>query len=194
VYHAARPVSVRSFYENGLLLGDHATQRMMAGRIFLSERFPEITVDLLEASEDRLGLNEDGLAFVSLDPRGFIDGAGHYLIYGSEYLCGVAAGLSQRTGRDYRQVLKECGVPTIFRMRLPFEWISERDLEQFVQLLYEYIPAMRVRRGVPKVDFTFRLRRALPADCMLSHRHPIRIVDPLLGMTPYEYVVTRPKV
>jgi hypothetical protein len=167
---------------------------MAARGIFLSERFPEITAEVLEASDDRLGLNEDGLAFVSLDPRGFVDGAGHYLIYGSEYLCGIAAGLSQRTGRDYRQVLKEFGVPTIFRMRLPFEWISERDLEQFVQVLYDWIPAMRLRRGVPIVDFTFRLRRALPADCVLSHTHPRRIVDPLLGMTTYEYVGTRTEV
>jgi hypothetical protein len=190
VYHAARPISVRTFYERGLLLGDRATQMIAAREIFLSGRFPELTADALEASGDRFTLNEDGQAFVSLDSRGFVDGAGHYLIYGSEHLCAIAAGLSELTGRDYRQVLKEFGVPTVFRMKLPLEWVNEHELGQLVQLLHEWIPWVRRKRDAPSVDFTFRLRRALPADCVLSHVHPSRIVDPLLGMTQYEYAGT----
>jgi hypothetical protein len=190
VYHAARPVNVRTYYQRGLLLGDHLAQRAMARRIFLSREFPELTNEAFQAADCRLLPIEDGQAFVSLDSRGFLDGAGHYLIYGSEYLCGLAAGLSAH--RDYRQVLKRRGIPTIFRLRLQFGMVSDSDLTAFADLLYEHIPVIRSRMGAPQIDFTFRLRSPLPARCVLSHVHPRLIVDPLLGMTPYNLGARRP--
>lgn len=194
VYHAARPTDVRNYYVRGLLLGQRAVQFDVAREIFLTGDFPELTSEMLVAADDRKEPTEDGQAFVSLDDRGFFNGAGHYLIYGSESLCGLAAGLASATGQDYRQVLKQRGTPTVFRLQLPFESIGERDFAEFIQLVYDEIPRVRRRMQVREVDFTFRLRRVLPPACVLSHVHPRRVADPLLRMMPYTVSNVRPNI
>jgi len=185
VYHAARPTDVSSYYQRGLLLAQEAEQLEAARRIFLSGDFPELTSKMVEAAAEHLKPSEEGQAFVSLDDRGLFREAAHYLIYGSESLCGLAAGLTTAASRDYRQVLKQRGTPTLFRLQLPFEFIGERDLAEFVQLVYHAIPSVRIRKRVDQVDFTFRLRTPLPPACVISHVHPRRMLDPLLGMTIY---------
>lgn len=187
VYHAARPTTVIAYYERGLLLGSHAEQKARARDIFLSGEFPELTEEHLDAAETRILPVDDGCAFVSLDPAGFLEYAGHYLIYGSEYLCGLAANLNNANGRDYRQVLKRLGIPTVFCLRLPFDAISESDFKNFAHVVHEQLPRARRRLSVPEIDFTFRLRQPLPPECVLEHFHPKRVMDPLLGMIPYHY-------
>jgi hypothetical protein len=187
VYHAARPRDVDSYYKEGLKLGSQAAQLEWAAEVFLSGEFPEITREDLKAAGGGLGLNEDGQAFVSLDARGYLSGAGHYLIYGSEHVCGIAASLTRRFGRDYRQVLKRFGTPTIFECRLPFELVSSGDLDQFLEVAVAQEPTSRRKRHLPEVDFTFRLRFPLPPECVLAHKHPSTILDPLLRMTPYTW-------
>jgi len=93
-----------------------------------------------------------------------------HLIYGSEHLCAIAAGLSERTGRDYRQVLKGFGVPTVFRMKLPLEWVNEHDLGQLVDLLHEWIPWVRRNRTRQASTSLFgRAARCRPtASCRIS--------------------------
>lgn len=185
VYHAARPVDVDAYYKDGLRLGDRVAQLKFAHDVFLSGALPELSDASLREAADELGVSEDGRAFVSLDARGFLDGAGHYLIYGSEYLCGLAARLTARYGRDYRQILKQFGVPTIFELELPFNLVSGHDVDQFVEIASRQEPTRRRRIHVPEVDFTFRLRHPLPPEYVLSHSHPEMILDPLLGMSPY---------
>lgn len=189
VYHAARPRDVVTYYKRGLVLGSHADQKARAREIFLSGEFPELTEGSLAAAEDDIiPPIDDGRAFVSLDATGFIEYAGHYLIYGSEYLCGLAAGLTTVHGRDYRQVLKRFGIPTVFRLRLPFEAISESDASQLAQVLHSQRRRGRSGLAAPTIDFTFRLRQALPPECVLGHYHPDQVLDPLLGMNPYHYL------
>jgi hypothetical protein len=43
VFHAARPIDVKSYYHHGLRLGNHKELTDWAKAIFLSGEFPEIT-------------------------------------------------------------------------------------------------------------------------------------------------------
>lgn len=189
VYHAARPADVMSYYRQGLMLNNRAALRARAREIFLSGEFPELTEADLAAADAESSSIDDDQAFVSLDDAHLVTAAGHYLIYGSEFLCGIAAALGGPHGRDYRQVLKRFGVPTVFRLRLPFVAVSKGDFAAFVDAVHHRLSQPRDDRDVPGIDFTFRLRQPLPRECVLGHFHPHRIVDPLLGMTPYCYVV-----
>lgn len=162
-----------------------------AHEIFLSGEFPEISAACIDAAAAGIPDVDDGRVFVSLDDTDFLEFASHYLIYGSEFICAIAAGLSRTSARDYRQVLKRWGTPTIFRLKLPLGAISESDRNQFVEALSQQVPHVRRRRPVPAIDFTFRLRSGLPADSVLGHRHPERVLDPFLGMRPYCFAEER---
>jgi len=173
-------------------LGTRDVLKARSRQIFLSGKFPELTAEHVNAADADVSQIDDDRAFVSLDDRQLVACAGHYLIYGSEYLCGVAAALGRSTGRDYRQVLKQFGRPTLFHLRIPFDAISNADFTAFVDVVREHV--RKTGDGLaPRIDFTLRLRQALPPGCVAGHRHPRRIIDPLLGMTPYYYRALRPE-
>src|SRR5437867_4360730 len=93
VYHGCRPVDVSDYYRQGLRLGDRQALTQMARTVFLSGEFPEIDEARFEVALKRLSGIDNGVAFVMLDDRYLLQRCGHYLIYGSEHMCGIAAQL-----------------------------------------------------------------------------------------------------
>ena len=94
VFHGCRPDSVESYYSHGLLPLDAEMGKRIAMSIFLSARFPELSEQDIENAADRANGNwRHGHLYVCLDDRFLIKSCGHYLIYGSEYICAIAAGL-----------------------------------------------------------------------------------------------------
>ncbi len=69
--------------------------------------------------------------------------SGHYLIYGSEHICGIAASMVRQVGLDCRQSLKRFGTPTVFRVALPREIIPKSQLRELAGHLREYGWEMR---------------------------------------------------
>lgn len=189
VFHAARPADVGSYYRYGLRLCHHIELTDTARAIFLSEEFPEINERIFDAAVKGLNGIDDGKSYVTLDDRYFLKHSGHYLIYGSEHICGIAAGLSRNGGKDYRQVLKRFGRPTIFKLSLPFTLIDQSDSSDLAELVHEWVPRVRAGRLPTEIDFTFLLRQALPPASIITHEHPRIIIDPLLPMHP-EYRFT----
>lgn len=180
VYHAARPLDVRTYYEAGLQIADYHNQQMTARQIFLTSEFPTITHEMLDAAIARVGNYDNKRAFVCLDERSLLDTAGHYLVYGSEYLCGIAAALNGFSGLDYRQVLKRYGIPTMFRIRLPICFTSASEQLELATAIAEELAINSKDDVVTPIDFTFRLSRPLPPELILGHYHPAEIRDPLL--------------
>jgi|688.fasta_scaffold128254_2 hypothetical protein len=178
VFHAARPQSVEAYYREGLQLADHQKLTATAEAIFLSGEFPEIDGSAFQTAVQGITGIDNRRVYVTLDERESIHGSGHYLCYGSEYLIKLAASLSRNCIRDYRQVLKRFGRPTIFTISLPINRISESDILQFGTLLRSWLPRIRAGRRSPEVDFTFTLRMALSGNCVLAHEHPHTIRDP----------------
>jgi len=188
VFHAARPKNVQTYYRNGLRLADHVKLTSVARSIFLSEEFPELSEVTFELAVNGLSSIDNSRAYVSLDDREYIEHCGHYLIYGSEHICGIAAQLSRNGSRDYRQVLKRFGTPTIFRLSLPTSQVSESDMIELCELLHDCIRDVRAGKKPPVEDFTFLIQAPLSPKFILGHEHPTIIKDPLLPMQPlYHY-------
>ena len=186
VYHACRPESPEPYYRDGLRVLNRQHAYHLAREIFLSGEFPELTAEAFDNACSQISDVDDNRAFVCVDQRDLLEGGGHYLIYGSEVVCGIAAGLSGPDARqDYRQVLKRYGRPTLFRIRLPFDMASATSVTAFAQAVREELPWIRRGENPGHLDFTFCLRVALPGSHFLSHSHPKRILDPLLGMVTY---------
>lgn len=118
-----------------------------------------------------------------------ISGGGHYLIYGSEYLCGIATTLFAATGIDYHRRLRRRGTPTIVVAALPTAEIPMHERIQFAAILCDELAAVPSHRrtGTRLVDFTFSRTAALPASCIYSCYHPNDIPDPLNGDRRYRW-------
>lgn len=185
VYHGCRVPNVNVYYVGGLQCSSSASLDKQAYECFLTEEFPEITPEKLKAITASLGKRDDGRIYACLDRRHLIRDAGHYLIYGSERLCAIAAELTTQGSRDYRQVLKRRGLPTLLHVALNWESVSDSDFEEFSELLAKNLSAIFAGHSLPVEMFTFEWWTDLPGSAILSHEHPSRIVDPLLGMAPY---------
>jgi len=187
VYHGARPSRVEAYYENGLQLSDHVKLTQRARAIFLTADFPELDIATFQIAAERVSDIDNNRLFVGLDDRMLLTRCGHYLIYGSEHICGIAASLSRNRIRDYRQVLKQFGKPTILKLLLRLSFATESDLGELGELLLRNLSNIRSGKSPPTVDFTFSVQSEIPSECIIGHEHPIEIPDPLLGGIIYRY-------
>lgn len=184
-YHGCRPLDPGRYYKLGLELANHAALNDDARSIFLSGDFPELDGSAIDKAIATLATSNQQRASVILDDRVLLDGAGHYLIYGSEHLCGIAASLSGPTSRDYRQALKGFGTPTMFTVRVPIGRAWKSGLTDIPYPLRHGLEAVRAGDAPDPLDFTLTLHHPLPPECIVGHVHPKSIADPLLGMELY---------
>jgi hypothetical protein len=187
VYHACRPDNVSSYYTDGLRRSSSAALDVKAREIFLSGEFPEITSARLDTVIADLGGRDEGRIFACLDRDHVLVHASHYLIYGSERMCAIAAALSGQQGRDYRQILKRHGRPTLLHVALDWQRVSDSDLKAFAKLVSANLARIKAQQVLPEAWFSFEFFDSVPPSAILAHEHPEKMVDPLLGMVPYVF-------
>lgn len=184
-YHGCRPEEIESYYRNGLWPSSSAALDARAKEIFCSNA-AGITPDEIDEITAKLGKRDQGRIYACIDDRHMIAYSAHYLIYGSERLQCVAAALSTEW-RDCMVLLKRYGKPTIFRIALPWEMVTESDFEDLARQVSSHVSIVRKRRLVPETSFSFEFIQPLPAEFVLSHEHPKTVVDPHDRMKPYSY-------
>lgn len=183
-FHCARPTDVSSFYKSGLRLGDIESLNRHAREILISPEYPWITPERFErATADASGIHDKTL-FAVIDEREI---SGHYLIYGSEHICGIAASISREVGFDCRDILKYHGTPTVFRMAIPRELIPDSQLHDLAEHVMEMYWDERKRERPPRVDWSWILKQGIPGRHVLDHVHPEKIPDPTMQYIPYRY-------
>jgi len=143
----------------------------------------------------------EGRVYFCLDERALIDDAGHYLIYGSEYLCSIAACLCRiitaRDGwaQDYRDVLKRRGTPTVFVCDVPVVVLPSFTPGEMAEALLEGLAAVQGTVDAdlltaPRDASGFWTDRCVPSACIAGYTHPPRIRDwPTLGGGYYRWGV-----
>jgi hypothetical protein len=181
VFHATRTADVDSFYRSGLRLANHAEMREQARRIFLGAAHPELTSDLIERAflaDD--SSTDDDRAFVALDRDELLASAGHYLVYGSEFICGLAARLCGPHTPDYRQELKKHGEPYLLTIDAPVTLLPDEAVEELSEKIATSLGWVERAKRVRPIDFTFRLRQPLPPASIVSHELVARVFDPIL--------------
>jgi hypothetical protein len=109
-------------------------------------------------------------------------GAGHYLIYGSEYLFSLASRIT--SAADAKKTLKKIGRPTVFVCDIPTGLISQHTFREFTGLIIEYlfcelVDGFESHALAPGAGSALRLTTDLPAQHIVGHYHPLRIYDPL---------------
>lgn len=183
--HATSAFDVTSFYTLGLLPLDAEAAKIRARNIFLSGDFPELTESDLNRAILEVGQDlREGRVWFEANEQALVEECGHYLLYGGEYLIGIAASL--RGQRDYRQALKGRGTPTLFVCDVPIADIHPATFLEFVggalAILFQDLLDGMESRWIPSGEGAgFSIKRPLPPDAIVGHYHPADVSDPLIS-------------
>jgi hypothetical protein len=180
--HATRSADLAAYYSDGLRPLDPEVVHIRAREIFLGGEFTELTDAHLEEAIKTVGSDlREGRVYFEANERLLIEDAGHYLLYGGEYLIAIAAHLPRY--RDYRQTLKRFGTPTMFVCDVPLTDIDGRIVLEFAGTALE----MMFQELLDGEDFEpdwhrgagFCIHRPLPPTNIVGHYHPTKMRDPL---------------
>lgn len=178
--HATRTDDVKAYYETGLQPLDLARAAARARSLFLSGAYPELTEAALSAAIVQVGGHlREGRVWFEANEAQLITFSGHYLLYGGEYLLAIAAHLEG--SRDYRQVLKTIGEPTMFVCDVPLAAAGGRTLSEFagcaLEAIFEHLLDETFEPD-PHRGAGFSIRQGLAPEHLVGHYHPTGIRDP----------------
>lgn len=183
VAHGTRTDNLTSFYSHGLRRLRSGEMDDIARKLLISDAFPYATEKSLMAAIKELDAKgpgcRDGYLYFCADERELIEHAGHYLIYGSEYLFCLAMRVIGKS--NTQKLLKSTGKPTMIVCDLPFEFISQSQQENFAGMCLE----MMFSELLGETDeyghgSAVMLNRDVPSNCVVGHYHPTKIRDPYL--------------
>lgn len=183
-FHGCCPNETSSYYMQGIRRLNPQEYNKIAKEHFLSGKFPKLQEsDVLAAIEDMKSDNREGLVFFEAHEKMLLQYCGHYMLYGSEYLLGIAAALSRRDGSDYRRTLKEKGTPTVFVCDVPFKLIGFDTVLELsgclIEVLFEKFLDSDYKHPQPGNCFGFPIRYDLPPEFIVGHYHPDYVHDPI---------------
>lgn len=179
-YHGCRPTNIQSYYQNGMLTLDKSKQNKYFSDIFLNDQFEEVTREDVEFAINEMKKEDrENQLFLGLDDRTLIETAGHYLIYGSEYIMCLAARLSEKLGNNYQENLRAIGTPTIFKVKLPVAETENDDIINLFPELYRMWIYNNIKNKNTSVglDYSFFLKNNITSECIIDHYHPDEIRD-----------------
>jgi hypothetical protein len=176
-FHACCPVDVWEYFLRGLRPPSRQTVVSKARALFLGKGNPTVTEDhLREALEEVLYSRTDGRVYVGIDDRELVESCGHYLMFGSEAVAGVAADLTRCLGWNVQTLLAELGTPTVVVVDVPCSRISATTLEELSNVILSELEEEAVPEG-SVIDFTIVVEHGLPKSSVVSCYSVLRIAD-----------------
>jgi hypothetical protein len=172
-YHACRPHDFADYLAGGIRALDSLELTQLLHNAVEQLNIPDLREEILALGRARLSQHTNSIVYFVLDQRHLLRYSGHYLIYGSEWLCSVFG--------KHRALLREHGVPTLLDVAFPLSSTSASDRRQLARhLLHEWtrLSIMDLQQS-RVVDFSFAVRERIPAEMIVGHIHPSSINDPL---------------
>lgn len=182
-YHGTRISDTSHFYSEGLVRLDVSRFKELAANIFLTPEFPELTLTHLEEAFSAVGVQtREGLIYFAVNHKELLSDCSHYLLYGSEYLLAIAAHIEG--ARDYRQVLKRRGTPTLFVCNvptadIPFSLIREYAGKAIATMFERALDPGYAHPQVGAGGGLWIAKDLAPSN-IVSHRHPSGLRDQFL--------------
>lgn len=177
-FHGCRSESVEPYKTNGLIPCNPANLDALALQIFQQQS--RVRAAIKEFSEkDRTSSYREynqGKVFFCLEAEELTHHCGHYLLYGSEYLLGIASAIGEREvlRRRGRAMIIECNVPFA---DLPKEYATCLAGEILEMIAEKYC----VRPYQPQIiGFGFHINTALHPQHIVNFHFPTRIPNPHL--------------
>lgn len=183
-FHGCRPKNLDDYFSRGIMAPDSSALIELLEDAIAELEISSLRSELLAAGRSRLKEHTNSVVYFVLDQRDLLRQAGHYLIYGSEWLCSVFGP---------RQVLlRNRGMPTLMEIAFPLAEASDGDRQQLARhLLHEWTRLTALNLDAPRlVDFSFAVRGGIPSTRIVGHSHPSAIRDPLDGFREYVHART----
>ncbi len=122
VYHASRPIKIENYLEDGIhdFSKEEAYELVKNTLLQCNIGEKEIKVAFDKAWEN--GIHHFNTVCVGISQKELMNKSGHYLVYGSEFICGIAVQLY------CQRELKKIGVPTIFICDVAIDKIPSETL------------------------------------------------------------------
>lgn len=168
-FHGCRPLSVAEYYKKGIQPIEKSFAKKEAiirlgyddsTNPHEMERFNNVFEE--EWASMHIGRNSVWLAFSIRELLEKVRGAGHYVTYGSEFICG----LTSKLGR--RNKLKKIGKPTVFYCDVSFKKITESYRNEINKKLRQ----MNSSGG-------FSISGEISLEEIVGCVHPKKVFDPL---------------
>lgn len=177
-YHSCRTQDAGIYHQMGIRRNDPAVLADEVRRIVREEEdlgyLQAIIEERLENFKDKE--RDTGKLYLVLDDRSLINSAGHYLLYGSEWIQCVL-------GWEAHGTLRKRGTPTIIVVNLPLDIATIREKRELAEALLQEWTRIKINKPdwVPEKDFSFCLRSDIPSSAIICHIHPKEAVDPFYG-------------
>lgn len=192
MFHCCRPVDAKSYYQDGIRVLTPTETDMRFKKIFLGNpRLPLMTEAHIDTAIELAAKSygREGRIYFGLDKGFLIKRCGHYLIYGSEYFQCLAGHIESRTGQPVKAELTKIGTPTIFKIDLPIEYVSDQDLCELGEAAL-HAWAYRIvhpNAAIRDMNYAVNINHDLTSDLIKGHYHPECIPDPLQYQRLYRY-------
>lgn len=173
-YHGCRPLCLDTYFENGIVPINKNETLKNALNLLQNDRISQDKIVKVFNSHWLKLMESQKFVWLTLTKDELIDSCGHYLIYGSEFICGMAAEL-------FCQERLKKGIPTIFHCDVPLEKIPPDYLEGLNE---------RIQTGDGN-NCGFKVIGTISKDEIMKCEHPPKILDPLNGYIPYYYQQNR---
>lgn len=168
-YHGCSPTNLEDYYQSGIVPINKKFAQEQAIKLLSSDN---ISIDkvkkVFNSSWSELGDNHK-YVWMALSKEELLNNCGHYLIYGSEFICCMAAELFCQNS------LRGKGKPTIFHCDIPIEIIANGYIDDMNE---------QIRNGNGSIC-GFKITGSLVPKNIVRFEHPKKILDPLNGYEEY---------
>lgn len=179
MYHCCRPLDTKSYYRRGIKVLDVKEANQIFRTLFLDNpKFPLITESHIQTAIDHMtdydSNGSHGFVCFGLDDRFLVKYAHHYLIYGSEYLQGLASFIESDLGYDLKAELKTRGKPTVFEAQIPVPHFCDAEFRELAsEAFHTWAYNLAHDQDDPyEIDFSIEVEHGLPSDLIVRHYHP----------------------
>lgn len=185
VYHGCKPIDFESYFKEGFYPLQIDSFITSTAKRF--QKFDITETHIKEAIKKVSTETREGRLWFVIDDRTFFNGAGHYLIYGGEYLQAIAGNIQKTIAKPLQSHLEQTGVPTVFICEIPISMIDEEDILNLSGAILEnyFEKIFNERNKDQRKDFGFSISASLPAKYLVGHYHPEEIENPIYGRTMY---------
>lgn len=159
-FHGCRPLDIHTYYSQGIQMLNkeqllHETLYRLKDTFLDKKRI----IEVFEKHWQSESIERQNIWF-AVSKQELLSKAGHYMIYGSEFIQGIAADLGSH------QLLKNHGIPTIFSIDVPIETIPT----EYLNCLEDNIKNKDTSGG-------FKSTSPISKNDVIEHFHPLKIVD-----------------
>jgi len=171
-YHAGRPIDVNSYYVNGFVPADFDKSVKRFEELLRSIPYTR-PYDVQHVLDTYKGQTDRFIYFI-LDKDDFIDGAPHYLIYGSELLLSLA----QNVASFIKDYLKTIGIPTIFHCSIPLDQIEDFELKGLHERIRCSSGDLDARLNQIFSNYSIIIEQSVSGTYIVGHDHPtVPLID-----------------